>query len=281
MQRLFIFIVLVIMGMQNVFADTRVIRHNAVTSETEELLFGILKLAVAEIDPNIAFESLSEFVPQSRAEADVIDGGLSLVWGSSTPAREETLKAVRIPVLKGLLGHRVFLIHPADQHKFDNVHTLQDLKKLTAGQGIDWGDAAVLRTADIPMVTANKYESLFHMIEGGRFDYFPRAVHEPWEEMKRFKDLELAVEKNLLLVYPMTMHFYVAPNNPALHDLIYKGLELAMQNGNYDKFFLNHPLVRDALEKSNVKGRRVIRIANPHIPPDTPIDRQEFWLSLF
>lgn len=204
-----------------------------------------------------------------------------LAWGNSTPERETTLKAVRIPILKGLLGHRVFLIHADDQHKFDNVHTLQDLKKLTAGQGIDWGDAAVLKTANIPMITANKYESLFHMTEGGRFDYFPRAVHEPWEEMKRFKNLELAVEKNILLVYPMTMHFYVAKDDARLHDLLYKGLELAMLNGNYDRFFLKHPLVRDALDRSNVKGRRVIRVDNPHIPADTPVEREEFWLSLF
>lgn len=54
-----------------------------------------------------------------------------------------------------------------------------------------------------------------------------------------------------------------------------------MLNGSYDEFFLKHPMVRDALEKSNVQGRRVIRIQNPHLPADTPVDRKEFWLDLF
>lgn len=260
--------------------DARVIRHNAVLDETEMLLFGILKTAVQQVDPSITFDSPSEFIPQSRAEADVLSGRLSVVWASSTPEREQNLKAIRIPAIKGLLGHRIFIIRPENQYKFDQVHTFEDLKRLTVGQGIDWGDTAVLRSAGLPVVTANKYESLFYMTDGGRFDYFSRAVHEPWEELRHYQHLDLTIEKNLLLVYPMTMHFYVSPDNLELHDLIYRGLELAMLNGSYDEYFLNHPMVKDALERSDVQNRRVIRIDNPHLPADTPVDRPEFWLNL-
>lgn len=257
------------------------IHHNAVLDDKEGLLLGILKIAIKEIEPNAKFESPAEFIPQSRAEADLISGNnMSVVWGSSTPAREERLKAIRIPALKGLLGHRVFIIRPEDQHKFNHVQTLEDLKALKAGQGIDWGDTEILRSAGLNVITANKYESLFHMADGGRFDYFPRGVHEPWAEMTNFPELDLTVEKNLLLVYPLTMNFYVAPDNQELHDIIYRGLEAAMQNGKYDEFFFSHPMVKDALSRSNVEGRRVIRIHNPNIHPQTPLERNEFWLDL-
>lgn len=256
------------------------VRHNAVTDDKEGLLLGILKIAIRQIEPDVTFDSPPEYIPQFRAEADVLNGAMSVVWGSSTPEREAKMKAIRIPAIKGLLGHRVFIIRPEDQYKFDRVQTLSDLKALKAGQGIDWGDTAILREAGLPVVTANRYENLFYMADGGRFDYFPRAVHEPWAELNNNASLDLTVEKNLLLVYPLTMNYYVAPDNQALHDIIYKGLELAMQNGAYDEFFFNHPMVRDALEKSNVGQRRVIRIDNPFLPAGTPLDRPEFWLDL-
>lgn len=256
------------------------IHHNAVLDEKEGLLLGILKIAIHEMEPTASFASPEEFVPQARAETDVLNGNMSVVWGSSTPEREAKLKAIRIPAIKGLLGHRIFIIRPENQHLFDRVHTLDDLKKLRAGQGIDWGDTAILKAAGLNVITANKYESLFYMADGNRFDYFPRAVHEPFAEIANFSDTELTVEKNLLLVYPLTMNFYVAPNNQSLHDLIYTGLERAIKNGKYDEFFLNHSMVKDALERSNVGKRRVIRIDNPFVHPDTPLDREEFWLDL-
>lgn len=280
MTRLILATAITLLSTLSIALDARVIRHNAVLDETEMLLFGILKTAMQQVDPSITFDSPAEFIPQSRAEADVLSGRLSVIWASSTPEREQNLKAIRIPAIKGLLGHRIFIIRPENQYKFDQVHTLEDLKQLTVGQGIDWGDTAVLRSAGLPIVTANKYESLFYMTDGGRFDYFSRAVHEPWEELRHYRHLDLTVEKNLLLVYPMTMHFYVSPDNPELHDLIYRGLELAMLNGSYDEYFLNHPMVKDALERSDVQNRRVIRIENPHLPADTPVDRPEFWLDL-
>ena len=268
----------------SLFASTShalTIRHNAVLDEKEGLLLGILKIAVRQVEPNAVFESPDEFIPQFRAEADLLNGKMSVVWGSSTPEREEKLKAIRIPAIKGLLGHRIFIIRPENQYLFDRVQTLDDLKKLKAGQGVDWGDTEILRSAGLNVITANKYESLFYMADGGRFDYFPRAVHEPWAELANYPELNLTVEKNLLLVYPLTMNFYVAPDNQELHDIIYKGLEMAIQNGAYDEFFFKHPMVKDALEKSNVSQRRVIRIQNPNVHPETPLDRKEFWLDFF
>lgn len=274
------FFAAVLMGVIATSSWALTVRHNHVQDQKEGLLLGILKVAIRQIEPNAKFESPSEFIPQFRAEADVLNGTMSVVWGSSTPEREAKLKAIQIPAIKGLLGHRIFIIRPEDQYKFDRVRTLDDLKKLKAGQGIDWGDTAILRAAGLNVVTANRYESLFFMADGGRFDYFPRGVHEPWEELNLNADLNLTVEKNLMLVYPLTMTYYVAPNNQELHDIIYQGLERAIQNGAYDEFFLNHPMVRDALEKSNVSQRRVIRIDNPYLPASTPLDRPEFWLEM-
>jgi hypothetical protein len=179
-----------------------------------------------------------------------------------------------------MLGHRIFIIEKGKQHLFDNIQDLDDLKSLKAGQGTTWGDTQVLLGAKIPTVTTLKYHNLFPMLEGDRFDYFPRAIHEPWSEIEWQKDLNLTVEERVLLVYPFAMYFFVAKDNKKLHDLIYKGFETAIQDGSYDKLFYSNPLIKDALNRTKISERVVIRIPNPSMGPKTPFDREEFWLDL-
>ena len=119
-----------------------------------------------------------------------MDGKLSVWWAGASQERESKLKPIYLPVLKGLVGHRLFIIRHDAQSKFDNVYTLTDLKRLKAGQGRTWGDAMVLKASDIPMETATKTANLFYMLEGGRFDYFPRSAHEPWAEVQSYAALD-------------------------------------------------------------------------------------------
>ena len=82
-----------------------------------------------------------------------------------------------------------------------------------------------------------------------------------------------------MLVYPFAMYFFVKKDNQALHDKIYKGFEMAIKDGSFDTLFLNNQGIKDALIKTNIKNRTVIKVPNPAMHPDTPIDRKEFWLD--
>lgn len=260
--------------------QARTIVHNNVSEEKEKLVLSVLKTALKQVEPDIQFQAYSEQLPDTRAEEAMKAGTLSVIWASSTPEREEALWGVRIPAIKGLLGYRIFIIRPESQAKFDQVETLDDLLRLTAGQGRYWGDTKILKDAGIDVVTANKYESLIHMVDGQRFDYYPRAIHEPFVELSNNPELNLTIEKNLLLVYPLTMNFYVTKDNTEMHELVRRGLELATENGELDKMFYSHPMVKSALEASRYKERRIIRIGNTDLHPDTPVDREELWLEL-
>ena len=55
---------------------------------------------------------------------------------------------------------------------------------------------------------------------------------------------------------------------------------MAINDGSFDKLFLNNQMIKDALQKTNLKNRNVIRIDNPNMHPDTPVDRPEFWLDI-
>ena len=207
-------------------------------------------------------------------------GDLDVMWSGTDQEKDQRMNPIRIPVLKGLLGHRIFLIRSADRARFANIDTFQDLLNYKAGQGTFWGDTQILKNANIPTVTTIKYKNLFPMLEGSRFDYFPRALHEPFIEVENHPDLDLVVDENIMLVYPYAMFFYVNKQNSELHSLIYTGLEASIQDGSYDALFFSNTMIQDVLTKANLSQRQVFRIENPFLHPDTPLDRAEFWLNI-
>ena len=81
---------------------------------------------------------------------------IDLMWAGVDPSLDKTMLPIRIPILKGLLGHRIFIIKKENQSRFNNIKTLADLKKLTAGQGTKWGDTKILKSANIPVITTLK-----------------------------------------------------------------------------------------------------------------------------
>jgi hypothetical protein len=86
---------------------------------------------------------------------------------------------VRLPIDKGLLGYRMFLVREADLPRFATVRTLDDLRKLRVGQGKDWIDVPILRKAGFPVVEGTSYPGLFAMLAAGRFDFSRAASTRP------------------------------------------------------------------------------------------------------
>lgn len=150
---------------------------NKVKGEKEELIFSLLRLALEKVDPKVNIEELNEVIPEGRCISKVQDGSLNVLWAGASKELDEHMLPVRIPLLKGLLGHRVFLIRREDQYIYNAINNLEDLKKLKAGMGTFWGSTRVMEAAGLPVVKSVKYPSLFYMLDGERFDYFPRAPH--------------------------------------------------------------------------------------------------------
>ncbi|TBR37574.1 diguanylate cyclase [Marinomonas agarivorans] len=271
-------IVLLILCSFNAVAEN--LRVKKVDGQNDQLIFSVLELAMSKADNNAIFVQGNEAFNSVRASAEVEAKNLDVFWSGASPNYDANFLAVRIPVLKGLLGHRIFIIRAEDENKFAQINSFSDLTKFDAGQGTFWGDTKILKNAQIPTVTTIKYGNLFPMLEGGRFDYFPRAVHEPWVEVKSRPELNLVVEKNTMLIYPFAMYFYVHKDNQQLHDKIYKGFEMAINDGSFDELFFNNPMIKDVLSLANLSQRKVIRVDNPFMHPDTPNDRKEFWLDV-
>lgn len=201
-----------------------------------------------------------------------------VIWTMTDTQREQQLRPIRIPLSKGLFGYRVLIIREQEQARFDQVRNIADLAVFTGGQGTHWPDTLIMRANGLKIVTAESVESLFRMIQVKRFDYFPRGTSEAWYELLERKTDNLTVEKNLLLYYPADVYFFVNKNNEALANRIEKGLEMLIDNGEFDKFFYSHPRISTAFNK--LKNRRIIKLHNPYLPPETPVDNPRYWIDL-
>jgi hypothetical protein len=192
----------------------------------------------------------------------------------SSAEREERLLAIRIPIQKGVLGLRLGLIRKGDQGRFAAVSSLADLKSLRIGQGQEWPDTLILRANGIDVITAPRYEGLFGMLAGERFDYFPRSANEIWDELENHA-ASLEVESRIALHYYYDAYFMLNKKNTTLAERLRQGLEKAIADGSFDRLFDEYHGER--LRKSRLDQRIVIELKNPLLTPGTPSDRPELW----
>ena len=172
----------------------------------------------------------------------------------------------------------MFLIHASDQGKFDQINNLQDLQKLTAGQGHDWPDTYILNNSDIDVMSSSKYERLFDMLNRERFDFFPRSLIEIWDELEARPEFNLTVEKNILLRYPAAIYFFVNGDDKTLAADIERGLLAAIDDGSFEALFMkyNEWLIR----KGSLGERRIIDLPNPILPLRTPLQNPALWYQI-
>jgi hypothetical protein len=205
------------------------------------------------------------------------NGRLDVLWTVTTIAREKVLLPVRIPLLKGLLGYRVFIINAADQHKFKHITTLAQLGQLIAGQGHDWPDTKILRANQLKVGTSSSYDALFDMLQAKRFDYFPRGVNEAWAELPLHQGKGFAVEESLLLSYPLPTYFFVAPGNVTLAARLERGLRMAIKDGSFDRLFNAYLDNHSSFSVNKLEQRTQLTLRNPLLPTLTPVDEKALW----
>ncbi len=216
---------------------------------------------------------------EDRQLLDMEQGRLpNVVWASATVEREQRLLPIRIPVRKGLIGHRIALIHRDRQAELRRIRTLDELRTYTLGQGPNWPETQMYRQLGF-RVHSGSYEALFRMLVNGRFDLFPRGVNEIFGELaQRQAELpELAVEDSLLIHYPQPYYFFVARSNPLLAERIETGLKRMLRDGSFDAHFWRYH--GDAIRQARLGERRLLKLDNPMLPPDTPLADSRLWFN--
>lgn len=234
------------------------------------------KYGAYTLEPSVAMSEKLQVVEMQRPR-----GALNTLVLDATMALEQALQPIKIPIDKGLLGYRVFLIQAEDQPRFTAVQSLQALRQFSFGQGRDWSDVAVYKAAGLPVVTGSSYEGLFHMLMLRRFEAFGRGVTEVSGELAhwRKKYPQMAIENELLLYYPLPVYFWFPRTAEGQRHAqrVEEGMLALIADGTLDRLFAEE--YGSTIESLGLRDRRMLRIANPNLSSGHPFDNKAYWFD--
>lgn len=241
----------------------------------------ILPEILAITEPEYGPCSLSFYsrpLSSARVEAYIRQNKeLSLNWASAFSKRDEKLHSIKIPLLKGLMGHRIMIVQEKDKDLLADVKTIDDLKAFTFGLGPAWPDNYILTANGFDTTTADHYDLLFKMLAAGRYDLLSRGYNEAIPELELHKSKGLTIDEHLVLVYPLPVYFYVSPDNEELAARIELGLTRMMESGRFDALFYADLDVSRALKELNYEKRTKLVLCNPYVPEGAQLENAELW----
>lgn len=245
----------------------------------------LLRLALIKGASGRVIPELRETTPmeQGRATYELNRGVLiDVYWMGTTIDREKKLRAIRIPLDRGLIGYRRFIIRADRQGEFDAVKNGSDLSHLLACQGLDWPDVDIMRAAGLRVIEVAALEGLYQTVVAKRCDYFPRGYYEAAPELAQRTTLypELMQYQAMVLHYPFAVYFFVRHDNEALAQWIEQGLEKMIDEGEFLAYMNNHSLTRHIFPLSReAAGAHTIHIPNPFLPVDTDYFNARYWFQ--
>jgi len=247
---------------------------------TTRLLTAILDKTRAQFGP-YKLRYAPAYMYRDRLRSELLQGqNVNVTAKATRPDWENSgLITIRIPVDKGITEYRLFLINQQDQEKFRHIDGLDELKQLRLGVGHAWSSREVLETAGFSVESAVDWENLYRMLEARRFDYFPRALSEIFVEYddRHATYPQMAIEDSLMLYFPLPKYFFVAPQSPRLAQRIETGFQAMIRDGSFDHLFMAYH--KPLIERARFCSRRILRIENPLLSPQTPLDHHEYWFD--
>lgn len=189
-----------------------------------------------------------------------MNGVINVMWDGTNAQREVELRPIRVSLLRELNDYRVFLIRKEDRATFAAIKSLDDLRKLNAGAGVNWPSTDILRANGLPVVTSITYKALFPMLKVKRFDYMPRGIYEAWYEQRMHANDGLVIEEGIFLHYRVPFYFFVSRENKALAERITRGLQLAQRDGSFDKLFNSFPAFQRSQAEIEAGKRRIFEL---------------------
>ena len=218
---------------------------------------------------------------QSRAILELEKGTLDLVWLGADKQLASKFRAIEIPLDRGLMGYRSFLLRKENLPRFSTFTKLEQLADLVACQGSNWPDTTILVAAGLKVLDTPSYINLYEQLYLGRCDYFPRGLHEAHVEKHNMQALypDFAVAENLLLHYPYTIYFYTNKHNKALASLLERGLEALIDNGELLKLMQTQAETAHAFPLSKWANSTILELANPELSASTDAYNPRYWFS--
>lgn len=156
------FIVLVITFISlNILAQD-IVRYNIseqFPDQKQDYYIDLLELILAESSKEFGDYQMIPVpieMPQGRSSIMVEqNNSIDITWRMTSNDIEQRLNAIYLPLLKGIMGYRIFIIRKEDQILFSENMTLVELQQMLAGQGVDWPDSEILSFNKFKVLTGN------------------------------------------------------------------------------------------------------------------------------
>jgi len=234
----------------------------------------LLKLALDKSDEKLFAQPSPNASGIARAFTRLAQrDGVDVMWAPATQQLDREFLRIRVPLDKGLLGWRLFLVRSSDAQSFADIRTLEQLAARPAGQVAEWLDTDILGVNGLPVVKTMRYKDLFNMLVVRRFDYLPRGIAEIRAEAAAHARLGLQIEPRIALHYPMCAYFYVARQNTWLARHLETGLRRAQKDGSFERLF--RQFNEASIQAAGLKQRLVLELQNPFAPQGVDGDQQD------
>ncbi len=220
---------------------------------------------------------------EGRALRELIKGeNLDVFWFGTDKYKERELNAVKIPLERGLMGFRKFIIHRDSISLFDQIDSLDELRKFVACQGTHWPDTRILQDAGLMVLSSPIYENMFMQVNRKRCDYFPRGYHEGRAELEQRNGLypDLVRYEDIILHYPLSVYFFTSRNNLQLAQRIESGLTKAIDDGSFLRHMQSHPMTKHIFPVEDwMQVRRYFHLHNTEMSEATDVKDEKLWFQ--
>jgi hypothetical protein len=248
------------------------------TPKRDDYQFALLKLALDKTAKDYGPYQLTRVVRSystSRLRREINRGNVVNVhagpWRpletSDDKLPERSLR-VNVPIFKDLLGYRKLLIRRDDLDRFKGIRHADDLKALAVGQANGWVDVEVYRHNGYRVNDIANPATLFDMLAKKRFDYIPISLMDVETTLNSRPELagQLMLLPDITIYFPLPVIFYVNIHEPRLAERLEAGLNLARQDGSFERLF--KASFADELQLVREGSSRRFILVNPFVPKE-------------
>ena len=147
--------------------------------------------------------------------------GIDVFWSVTSDEREKQALAVRVPIVKGVLGYRLGIIKKSRLDYFSKLKTDGELRGLRYGLRADWPDTVIFKDNDFNVLEYSQENSGYELLEASRIDVLPiDALYA--NDITNMTDL--AIDPAHVFYYPSAVYFFVKKDNQALYQKLKTGL---------------------------------------------------------
>jgi len=275
-----IFLLLLIVKTLSANENIKIIPPQSKFDASHSYFDSLLKM-ILKVEKSDAKVIHSYKMEQGRALVQLkLNKGINVYWAGTSIEREKELNAIKIPLLKGLLGYRILIINKKNKKLFEDIKNIDDLKKLKACQGRHWPDTVILENSEFNVIKNSNYEAMFLQVLKGRCDYFPRGIHEGYSEVnvRELKYKELMIFDKLIVYYPFPMYFFVSKENKKLAKQIESGLNKLIDNGTFENHLKKHTITKHLFPMQNWPKSTIFEIHNPLLSESTNFMDERLWV---